>query len=281
MKLDELYASVTQNIINELETGAVPWVKPWTSAGPRMPENAVSGRAYSGVNILILWATAQARLYPTHQWLTFKQAIAEGGCVRKGEKGTTVVFVKKLRVGEDDEQKTFGMLKTFCVFNIAQIEGLAPSPPQKPATGRLEAVEAFVAATRADIVHGHTDAMYVPSRDLVLVPDWSAFASVEHYYATVLHECGHWTGAKHRLDRDLANRFGTRAYAAEELVAELTAAFLCAHLSIQGELRHAGYIGDWIRLLKDDPRAIFTASSKASQAAVYLRSFSELVADTA
>ena len=140
---------------------------------------------------------------------------------------------------------------------------------------RIHGVEAFVKATNAEIKTGGNQPMYVPSHDYIVMPPAGAFRTVEHFYATELHEMGHWAGAEKRLNRDLKNRFGTKAYAAEELVAELTAAFLCAHLGIQGELRHAGYIADWIRLLKEDDRAIFTAASKASQAADFLRSFSE------
>ena len=135
--------------------------------------------------------------------------------------------------------------------------------------------EGFIAATKANIRTGGNEALYVPSRDYIRMPQLKAFENVSHYYATLLHECAHWTGHEKRLNRDLKNRFKTRAYAAEELIAELTAAFLCAHLDIQGELRHAGYIDDWISLLKEDDRAVFTAASKASQAANYLKSISE------
>jgi antirestriction protein ArdC len=138
---------------------------------------------------------------------------------------------------------------------------------------RINAVEAFVKATDAEIKTGGNQPMYVPSLDYIVMPPAGAFRTVEHFYATELSR--NWSLDGGRLNRDLKNRFGTKAYAAEELVAELTAAFLCAHLGIQGELRHAGYIADWIRLLKEDDRAIFTAASKASQAAEFLRAFSE------
>jgi antirestriction protein ArdC len=139
-------------------------------------------------------------------------------------------------------------------------------------------VEAFIAATSADIRQSGDKACFVPALDFINLPPASSFKSIEPFYATALHELGHWSGLKPRLDRDLSARFGTRAYAAEELVAELTAAFLCAHLGITGELRHAGYIENWLDLLRHDDRAMFTAASKASQAADYLRSFSETTA---
>ena len=168
------------------------------------------------------------------------------------------------------------MLRQFYVFNVAQIDGLKEPEIQSELPEAREAnTETFIQKTAAQIKHGGNKACYIPSLDFVALPEFNQFRSPQHYYATALHELGHWSGAKHRLDRDLQGRFGTRKYAAEELVAELTAAFLCAHLGIEGELRHAEYIKSWIELLKRDDRAIFTASSKASQAADYLRSFSE------
>jgi antirestriction protein ArdC len=168
------------------------------------------------------------------------------------------------------------MLRNYSVFNVDQIDGLPEQTVEVvPEPERLANAESFIAATGADIRHGGNEALYLPSRDYVRMPHLKAFERASHYYATLLHECGHWTAHEKRLNRDLKNRFGTRAYAAEELIAELTAAFLCAHLEIEGELRHAGYIDDWIGLLKEDDRAVFTAASKASRAADYLRSFSE------
>lgn len=280
MKLTDLYSSVTNTIIRDLERGAPPWVRPWKgSAGGFLPQNYATGRHYNGINICILWYEAEQHGYATQQWLTFQQALAQKACVRKGEKGTTVVFVKRLHVGQDEDAKTIGMMRTFTVFNIAQIEGLPqPEPmPDIPEVVRNATTEAFIAATEADIRRGGDMAAYIPSKDYITIPFEKDFTGMEHFYATALHELSHWSGAKHRLDRDLSGRFKTQSYAAEELVAELSAAFLCAHLGVQGELRHSGYIGNWLELLKSDDRAIFTASSKASQAADYLRAFSEQV----
>ena len=279
MKLANLYAQVTNQIVAELESGAIPWTKPWrntTPVGSVMPHNAATNRPYSGINIPILWGAAQGGGYDRHLWMTYKQALSADAQVRGGEHGTIVVFTKKLKVGDDEDERLVSMLRTYTVFNVAQIDGLPETKPMiLTEVERIQGVEAFVKATEAEIKTGGNQPMYVPSLDYIVMPPAGAFRTVEHFYATMLHECGHWAGAEKRLNRDLKNRFGTKAYAAEELVAELTAAFLCAHLGIQGELRHAGYIADWIRLLKEDDRAVFTAASKASQAAEFLRAFSE------
>ncbi len=280
MRIDDLYTNVTNRIIEELESGAYPWVKPWKAGEAVMPQNAVTGRPYNGINVLILWMTAQAALYPENRWLTFHQALDKGGHVRKGERGTQVVLVKKISVGEEeaDDRKQVSMLKTFTVFNVAQVEGLTTSPA---IAERITPVSEFVAATKAEIRHGHPQAFYSPGHDAICLPNPETFEEPCHYDATLLHELTHWTGHKSRLDRQLGGRFGSEAYAAEELVAELGAAFLCPHLGVKGMLRHAGYIEDWLRLLKGDNRAIFTASAKAAQAVDYLRSFSEQKEDIA
>lgn len=288
MRINDLYASVTQSIVRELEAGATPWLKPWRNGRipGLMPQNLVTGRPYSGINIMLLWAARDAAGYTENGWMTFKQALERGACVRKGEKATTIVFTEKLTVHDrekEDEEKRIAMLRTYSVFNQAQIDGLPETRPEAPAPILLpiDAVARFIEATKAEIRIGGNKACYVPSLDIVAMPEPGLFKSQQGYYATNLHELGHWTGSKERLNRDLAGRFGTRKYAAEELIAELTAAFLCAHLGIEGELRHAGYIESWIELLKNDDRAIFTAASKASQAADYLRSFSQPVNDEA
>jgi len=278
----QLYRDVTNRIIAEMEQGAVPWTRPWrTRPGTHtgiMPRNAVTGRAYHGINIPILWDAAATHGHQTHAWLTYRQAAERGGQVRKGERGTHVVFTKKLTIkeAETEETKAISMLKTYVVFNVGQVEGLPDAAPDRetPPETRHAAAEAFVAATGADIHHGRDIACFVPSLDVINMPPQAWFRSPENYYATVLHELGHWSGHRSRLDRDLTGRFKSKAYAAEELVAEMTSAFLCAQLSIEGELRHAGYLANWLELLKEDNRAIFTAASKASQAADYLRSFS-------
>jgi antirestriction protein ArdC len=282
MKIADLYQSVTADIIKDLEAGSAPWTKPWRNGntGGILPMNAATKRSYNGINIPILWHAQITRGYKTASWMTYKQVSELGAQVRGGENSTHIVFTKQLNVKDKvtDEETKIGMLKAFSVFNVAQIDGLQPFEDigQSEPETRQDGVTAFIAATKADIRIGGDKACYVPTLDFICLPPEAAFKSREHFLATALHECGHWSGHKSRLDRDLKSRFNEKAYAAEELIAELTAAFLCAHLGITGELRHADYIASWISLLKEDDRAIFTASSRASQAADYLRAFSNV-----
>ena len=286
MKIVDLYEAVTKSIIADLEKGVAPWTKPWKTGGSvgALPTNAATGRGYHGINIPILWGATFAKGYSTHGWMTFKQAQGLGAMVRTGEKSTHVVFTKQLvlKEGDSEEEKKIGMLKAYSVFNVAQIEGLPEQQlelPQLSEQQRQDNVETFVRATRADIRIGGDRACYVPALDFIALPPLSSFKAPCNYYATALHELGHWSAHPARLNRDLKSRFDKQAYAAEELIAELTAAFLCAHLGIAGELRHADYIGHWLKLLKGDDRAVFTAASKASQAADYLREFSGEIAN--
>ena len=283
MKVHELYDTVTNRIIAELETGAAPWVKPWKN-GPVtsgiMPHNGATHRPYNGINVMLLWAKREVKGYTTPNWMTCRQALALGAQVKGGEKATTVVFTKQLRFKdkETDEETKVGMLKTYVVFNTDQIEGINHIPDARKLVSpehSIEAVETFITSTGADIRMGGNKTCYVPSHDFVAMPEKHQFKSLEHYYATALHELVHFTGHPSRLNRDLKNRFSTKAYAAEELIAELGAAFLCAHLGIEGHLRHADYIATWLELLREDRRAIFTAASKASIASDFLRAYSE------
>jgi antirestriction protein ArdC len=280
MKRD-LYADVSARIVAELEAGAAPWVKPWSeTAGANVPCNAATNRPYSGCNVVLLWM-AQTAGYRAPRYLTFKQAIEAGGNVRRGERGVTVFFVKRLQVadrdGEEGDTKIIPMMKAYTVFNVEQCENLPErvltlgeirvrNPDERDAT-----IDEFLAASGVEIREGMGEAYYRPGDDFISLPRFEAFKSAAHFYAVAFHELGHATGHKSRLDRDLRHRFGERAYAAEELVAELCAAFLCAEFSIDGDLRHAGYIQTWIGLLKADSRAFFTACAKAQAAADYLR----------
>jgi antirestriction protein ArdC len=291
MHIHKLYEEVTAAIIRDLEAGVAPWTKPWRDGNfgnSLMPINAATNRNYSGINIPILWFAKEQRGFKTHRWMTYRQALPLDAHVRKGEEGTTVVFTKKhtFRDKETDEEKRIGFLRTFTVFNVEQIDGLPDQfadPGKKVEQVDLlqdDPIQRFIDATKAEIISGDQP-MYIPLLDLVAMPPVSAFKSREHHHATTLHELSHWTGSKKRLDRDLSGRFGTQSHAAEELVAELSAAFLCAHLGIEGRLRHSEYIANWLTLLKSDSRAIFTAASKASAAADYLRSYSETVQEEA
>jgi len=284
MKRD-LYEGVTARILAELEAGAAPWVKPWSATpGANHPHNAATGRPYSGANVVLLWMATSSSGWKTPRFLTFKQALDLGGNVRKGEHGTKVYFVKQLTVrdtskpaGDDEAVRRFGMLREYTVFNVDQCEKLPAKITHPEAKAprnqdqRHQDGDEFLKATGADMREGHGQACYYPGADYIGMPAFASFKGADHFYNTAFHELGHWTGHKSRLDRDMRGRFGDRHYAAEELVAELTAAFLCAEFSFDGELRHAGYIGNWIELLKSDARAFFTAASKAQAAADYVR----------
>jgi antirestriction protein ArdC len=274
------YADITARILSDLEQGCAPWVKPWSATpGRNVPHNAATGRPYSGCNVVLLWLS-QGR-FASPRFLTFKQAKDLGGNVRKGEHGFTVYFVKQM-VGKpkDDPEgdpRRFTMLKAYTVFNVDQCENLPeritnPAPVKPRNTDERDAtIDEFLAHTGATIREGHGEAYYAPGVDFISMPAFEAFKSGAHFYNVNFHELGHWTGHKDRLARDFSGRFGDQAYAAEELVAELTAAFLCAEFDVDGELRHAGYIATWIRLLKDEPKAFMTAASKAQAAADFLR----------
>lgn len=282
-----LYAEVTTRVIAELEAGQLPWVQPWDSAacGCAMPANAATGRPYSGINVLILWSAGISGGHAAQRWLTFRQALALGGHVRKGERGTSVCYADRFTPkgeeerarDEDREALSVAFLKRFTVFNVGQCEGLpeeltrAPELPAERET--IPHAEALIAATGADFRIGGGEAFYSPSHDFVQVPPKQAFADQINFYRTALHELGHWTGHESRLARDFSGRFGSAAYAREELVAELASAFACASLGIRPTVRHADYVGSWLEVLRADERAIFRAASLASKAADYLLAF--------
>ncbi len=276
---NDLYAEVTNRIVAALEQGTAPWVCPWRRDGESgRPRNGASGHVYRGVNTIL---TGMAG-FASARWYTFNQAKRLGGRVRRGEKGTRVVYWKFIQAeapSEDGEQEDHGrrvpLLRSYTVFNAEQIEWPeasehAPCVDDLDSGTRLDEHDAAVAlieATWADIRHGGDRACYSPSADMIRLPAPGRFQQPGDYYATALHELAHWTGHESRLARDLAGRFGSEAYAAEELVAELAAAFLCADLGIPGQLQHAEYIGSWIRVLRGDKRAIFTAARHAQEAA--------------
>ena len=282
-----LYAEVTARIIAELEAGRFPWVQPWssTTAAPGLPCNAVTGRRYSGINILLLWGAVIERGYASQGWLTFAQALDAGGCVRKGERGTTVVYADRFtpenereRARSDgDDPRTIPFLKRFTLFNIDQCDGLperlAVTAPPLPERESMPVAEALITATGADFRIGGAKAFYAPGADYVQVPPQPAFHHQIDYYRTALHELGHWTGHPSRLGRDQSHPFGSADYAREELCAELASAYLCAALGIVPTVRHADYLASWLEVLRADPRAIFRAASHASRAADYLSAF--------
>ena len=281
-----LYSEITDKIIAELEAGRVPWVQPWGTAAAKaplgLPQNAATGRRYSGINVLLLWGAVVERGFGGQSWLTFRQALSLGGNVRKGERGTTVVYADRF-VPEDEKRRAaetgedaqaIPFLKRFTVFNTDQCENLpddvataAPPVPQ----GLIEpTVEALVKATGIDFRIGGDRAFYVPAQDYVQVPPPQAYFETINWHRTALHELGHATGHVSRLGRDLSGSFGSKKYAFEELVAEINAAFCCASLGTAPTVRHADYIGSWLEVLREDNRAIVRAASQASKAADWL-----------
>jgi antirestriction protein ArdC len=280
-----LYDEVTSRIVADLEGGRIPWVQPWGKVGgvaPGLPRNALTARAYSGINVLILWGTVIDHGWPSQSWLTFRQALEAGGCVRKGERGTTVVYAdrfvpeaEKARAAEvGGDAKAIPFLRRFTVFNVAQCDGLRPGlaadPDPLPERQIIPVAESVIAASGVDFRIGGDRAFYAPALDLVQVPPQPAFFEQINYYRTCLHELTHATGHPSRLDRKLTTGFGARDYAREELVAEMGSAFLCASLGIVPTVRHADYIAGWLEVLRDDNRAIFRAASAASKAADWL-----------
>jgi antirestriction protein ArdC len=282
-----LYTEVTGRVIAELEQGRLPWVQPWDGAacGCTMPANAASGRRYSGINVLILWAAVIEGGFASQRWLTYRQAQAAGGNVRKGEKGTTVCYADRFTPkgeeeraqDEDREARSVAFLKRFTVFNVEQCEGLPEAltrSPELPAEADiLPQVRSLIDASGADFRVGGGEAYYSPRADYVAVPPQAAFHEPVNWYRTALHELGHWTGHASRLDRNQRGTFGSADYAREELVAEMASAFACASLSIRPTVRHADYIGSWLAVLREDEKAIVRAASAASKAADYLLAF--------
>lgn len=261
----DVYSTITARIVADLEKGVRPWLKPWSvyhAAGRITRPLRANGIPYQGVNVLMLWAEAMDKGFVSPFWMTFKQAIDFGACVRKGEHGSLVVYADRIRrtetnneTGEDVETE-IPFMKGYTVFNVEQIEGLpahydAAPPPARNTVERIERAEAFFLATGADVHHGGNRACYVLSQDRINLPLFEAFRDAESYYATRAHETVHWTRHPMRLDREFGRkRFGDEGYAMEELVAELGSAFLSADLDLTPEVRedHAAYIDSWLKL---------------------------------
>jgi antirestriction protein ArdC len=284
-----LYQEITEKIIAELEAGRVPWVQPWGTSAAKaslaMPKNAATQRRYSGINVLILWAAVIDRGFSAQSWLTFRQALGLGGNVRKGEHGTTVVYADRFTPDEErrraerdgDEPSAIPFLKRFTVFNTDQCENLpealTTAPAPVPEGLILPQAEALIAASGADFRIGGERAFYSPSHDFIQVPRPETYFEAINWHRTAVHELGHWSGHSSRLGRDMSGGFGSALYAKEELIAEMTSAFVCASLGIVPTVRHADYIGSWLEVLRDDDRAIVRAASAASKAADYLLAF--------
>lgn len=279
----DLYQSVTDQIVAALESGVAPWVKPWSEEADPAPLNVVSVRAYRGVNVLLLNLKALFAGYARNRWLTYRQASSLGGQVRGGESGVQILYYQLRKVparvevypGSDEHDipdRVVPLLRSYTVFNIAQVDGLPQAPEPVMTWAEDQGARALVDASSAVIRHGGHSAYYLPADDRIQLPPMGHFPSDSSYYSTLLHELTHWTGHPSRCNRQLTTRFGADAYAAEELIAEIGSAFLCAHCRIDGQLQHASYIDHWLTVLRKDARAIFVASTRAQQAADYLTS---------
>lgn len=277
-----LAARVTAHILDALNHGVRPWVQPWDSATALGLPLRHNGAAYKGINVLALWAAAQTHGYKSRHWLTFKQALALGGAVRRGERGQAIIFYSDGAPAADGEGDaplpTRALLRSYVVFCADQIGGLPVhfyAPPLKPPADNDTALAARFARVPALVEHGGARACYNPATDTIHLPPRHAFISPGQYFSTRLHECGHWSGHPTRLARDLQPRASLTAYAREELIAELTAAFLGAELNLPvSHLEdHASYIDHWLDLLDRDPGALLAAAAHAQRAADFLRPF--------
>ena len=283
----DVYGRITDEIITDLEQGVRPWHRPWNAdhmAGKITRPLRHNGIPYQGINVVVLWCASVAKGYACPFWLTFRQALALGGNVKKGEHGELVVYADRITRTETDDkgeetERSIAFMKGYTVFNAEQCENLpahfaaTAEAPALPLSQRIEAADRFFAATGAAIRHGGTRAYYAEGPDYVQMPPFETFRDPESYAATLAHELTHWTKHPTRLARDMGRvRYGDEGYAREELVAELGAAFLAADLGIAPEARedHAAYIGSWLKVLKNEKRFIFTAASHAQRAADYL-----------
>lgn len=293
----DLFREVTDKIITALESGTPPWRKAWQSGNEGLPANAVTGRNYSGINVMLLWADAVNKGYERNRWLTFRQAREAGGNVRRGEKSTTVVLFKPFQKAEEDEHgrmttdengdlvmRNYRMMDSFHLFNIDQCENLpdklCPEQPVLPEAERIAGADKIVTANGVPVKHNNGGrACYHPVADHIIMPHAAQFRSPADYYSTLLHELVHSTGHVSRLARegivDCPADKHDPVYGFEELVAEMGAAFLCADLGIQGDLQHESYIASWLTILKEDKRAIFRAARYAREAFEYLTSETE------
>ena len=275
MKTD-LYREITDQIITAIEAGVGDAELPWHRNLNGLPFNAGSGRSYQGINVLVLWVSAERYGFSSNAWATYRQW-QEAGCqVQKGEASTRIVFFKELKVDDGEETFSIPIARSFRVFNADQVDGYQEPPV---AVTSHESTDRFIQATGAEIRRGGDHAFYTRLFDYIQMPARELFtgtstaSATESYYATLLHELIHWTSHPSRLSRELSGRFGERAYAMEELIAELGASFLCAELGVTPQLRpdHAAYIADWLSVLRGDKRAIFTAASQASRAVEFLK----------
>jgi len=291
----DVYTRITGKIIADLEQGVRPWMKPWNAehaAGRITRPLRHNGQPYNGINILMLWSAAVSEGYSAPIWMTFRQAQELGAHVRKGETGELVVYANTITRTEQDEktgeelEQAIPFMKGYTVFNVEQIDGLPAhytqlAEPVLDPVQRIDHAESFFSTTGADIRHGGNQAYYTIGADRIQMPPFESFRDAESYYATLAHETTHWTRHPSRLDREFGRkRWGDEGYAQEELVAELGSAFLAADLGLELELRedHTAYIESWLKVLKQDKRAIFTAAAHAQRAVDFLHGLQQPLA---
>lgn len=294
VRKSDLHTRVTLEIIRAIEAGETEYEMPWhRKAGGGFPRNAATGNAYHGVNTLSLWAAGECAGYALPYWATFRQWTALGAQVRRGEHAARVVFYCPETPPRADEAAEKGhrwrpVLRASFVFNAAQVDGWeAPQVEEVDRTERLQRVDQFIESLGAEILYGGDQAGYSHRLDRIYMPRREAFvdrkscSATEGFYSVLLHEHIHWSGSQSRLNRDLSGRFGDHAYAMEELIAELGAAFLCAELGIGVQPRrdHAGYVADWLAVLRQQKSAIFTAASAATTACRYLSGVASAAAE--
>jgi len=294
----DVYSRITGQIVASLEKGVRPWVKPWNAehaAGRITRPLRHNGQPYSGINVLSLWMSAAAQDFAAPIWMTFRQALELGANVRKGEKGSLVVYANAItrtehndKTGEDVERE-IPYMKGYTVFNVEQIDALpeiyyAKAAPTLDPVARIQHAEKFVSSLGATIKHGGNRAYYAQELDYVQMPPFECFRDAESYYGTILHELSHWTKHPSRLARDFGRKqWGDEGYAQEELVAELGASFLCADLELATEPReeNASYVSNWLEILKQDKRFIFSAAAHAQRAADFIHKLSAQPAEAA
>lgn len=291
------YAEVTARIIAALENGPPPWRRPWdpTRAESGGPVNGVSGHRYRGINTLLLGMAPQALATGDPRWLSFKQAQERGWRVRKGERASTAYFFKRVELrgtgdtGRTDETardgegtRTVPVLRSYPVFHASQVDGIPSYVPPTPAEASWrtpEAASVILVRSGARLEEGGDRAFYSPAADLIRMPPRAAFEGVGPWAATLLHELGHWTGHPSRLDRNLSGRFGSAAYAMEELRAEIASAFVGAQLGLPADVpQHASYVDSWLQVLRRDQREVFRAAADAQRIADFVLGFHPLCA---
>ncbi len=285
MKKTDLQSQVTTQIINDMKQGKLAWETPYFKSGPKLPFNPTSKKYYSGINTLILWAKANDCQYQSNYWMTFKQASEKGAKVIKGEKGTAITYFMKLEKKDDSGEvvQEIPMQKTYYVFNLAQLEnteGLEIETKETSVIDSIATAEKMLNIATIDFGSNNSPC-YIPSKDLIKMPLRESFKSTLDFYSTALHELTHWTGSELRLDRiKKGARFGSSAYAYEELVAELGAAFLCAELNLEYNTQHAAYIQSWIKALENDESMIFKAAADAQKAIKLIKERSNIKSET-